>query len=252
MLSLVPMRAETSDKAELVTQLLFGECYEVVAQEGNWLQLQLASDGYRGWVDVKQHTPVSAEYFKEWRRAPHPRVTDLVQVVQKGDARIPVGAGSYLPFFDGESLRISGEQFTYAGNASSTEVLPTQEQLTEAARGFLKAPYLWGGKSVFGIDCSGLMQQVYGICGYQLPRDASQQVAYGEEVHFVEQALPGDMAFFSNGEGRIVHVGMLLADQKIIHAHGEVRIDRLDHNGIYNNSQKKYSHQLRIIKRILH
>lgn len=252
MLSLVPMRAETSDKAELVTQLLFGECYEVVAQEGNWLQLQLASDGYRGWVDFKQHTPVSSDYFKEWRRAPHPRVTEMVQVVRNGDVQIPVSAGSFLPFFDGESLRINGEQFTYAGDASSTEVLPTQQQLADVAHSFLKAPYQWGGKSVFGIDCSGFMQQVYGICGYQLPRDASQQVAYGEEVHFVEQALPGDMAFFSNAEGRIVHVGMLLADQKIIHAHGEVRIDSLDHNGIYNNRLKKYSHQLRIIKRILH
>ena len=252
MLSLVPMRAETSDKAELVTQLLFGECYEVVAQEGNWLQLQLASDGYRGWIDFKQHTPVTAEYYKEWRRAPHPRVTEMVQVVQKDGVRIPVSAGSYLPFFDGETVRINGEQLSYTGGASSTEVLPTQEQLADVACSFLKAPYLWGGKSVFGMDCSGFMQQVYGICGFQLPRDASQQVAYGEEVHFVEQAYPGDMAFFSNDEGRIVHVGMLLEGQRIIHAHGEVRIDKLDHIGIYNVGLKKYSHQLRIIKRILH
>lgn len=252
MLSLVPMRAETSDKAELVTQLLFGECYEVVAQEGNWLQLQLASDGYRGWIDVKQHTPVSAEYYKEWRRATHQRVTDFLQVVRKEEVRIPVSVGSYLPFYDGECIRINGEQFLYTGGASSTDVLPTQEQLTEIARAFLKAPYLWGGKSVFGIDCSGYTQQVYGMCGFQLPRDASQQVAYGEEVHFVEQAHPGDLAFFSNAEGHIVHVGMLLEGQLIIHAHGEVRVDRLDHVGIYNSSLKKYSHQLRIIKRILH
>jgi len=252
MLSLVPMRAETSDRAELVTQLLFGECYEVVAKEGNWLQLHLASDGYSGWIDFKQHTPVTAAYYKTWRRASHQRVTELVQVVRKHDVQIPVGIGSYLPFYDGESIRINEEHYVYSGSASSTDVLPTQEQLATVAVNFLKAPYLWGGKSIFGIDCSGFMQQVYGICGYQLPRDASQQVAYGEEVHFVTQSQPGDLAFFSNAEGRIVHVGMVLAEQKIIHAHGEVRIDSLDHNGIYNADLKRYSHQLRIIRRILH
>lgn len=252
MLSLVPMRAETSDKSEMVTQLLFGECYEVVAQEGNWLQLQLASDGYRGWIDFKQHTPVSAEYYKEWRREPHPRVKELLQVVRKDDFQFPVSIGSYLPFFDGESIRIGEESFSYTGDASSIEVLPTQEQLINTAKIFLKAPYAWGGKSVLGIDCSGFMQQVYGICGFQLPRDASQQVAYGEEVHFVEQAHAGDLAFFSNADGRILHVGMMLEDQKIIHAHGEVRIDQLDHIGIYHSGLKKYSHQLRIVKRILH
>nr|WP_245402678.1 C40 family peptidase [Pontibacter sp. E15-1] len=246
------MRAETSDKAELVTQVLFGECYEVVATEGNWLQLQLASDGYRGWIDQKQHTPVTAEYYKEWRRASHQRVTDLFQVIRKGTVQIPVSIGSYLPFYNGKQIDINGEKYSYDGEASSTDVLPTKEQLAAFATRFLKAPYLWGGKSIFGIDCSGFMQQLYGICGYQLHRDAYQQVAYGEEVHFVEQAKPGDLAYFSNEEGRIVHVGMVLDDQQIIHAHGEVRIDRLDHVGIYNDTQKRYSHQLRIIKRILH
>ncbi|MHA6247697.1 C40 family peptidase [Pontibacter sp. CAU 1760] len=252
MLSFAPMRAETADKAELVTQLLFGECYEVVNQEGNWLQLELATDHYRGWIDVKQHTPVSAEYFKNWRRQSHQRVTDLLQVIQNGYTQIPVGIGSYLPFFDGKHILVDGQKLAYTGSASSTDVLPTQAQLMAVARQFMKAPYLWGGKSIFGIDCSGLMQQVFGICGFQLPRDASQQVACGEEVHFVEQALPGDMAFFSNPEGRIVHVGMVLEDQKIIHAHGEVRVDTLDHVGIHNAALHRYTHQLRLIKRILH
>ncbi len=252
MLSLVPMRADRSDKAELVTQVLFGECYEVIATEGNWLQLQLATDGYKGWVDAKQHTPVSTEYYKDWRRASHQRVTDLLHFVQKGEVRIPVSIGGYLPFFDGSAININGEQYTFDGSASNTEVIPTQEQLTAFAMNFLKAPYLWGGKSIFGIDCSGFMQQIFGICGYQLHRDAYQQVAYGEEVHFVEQAQAGDLAYFSNAEGRIVHVGMVLEGQRIIHAHGEVRIDKLDHSGIYNVTLKRYSHELRIIKRILH
>jgi hypothetical protein len=250
MLSLVPLRAETSDKAELVTQLLFGECYEVVGREGNWLHVQLATDGYRGWFDHKLHTPVSAAYYQEWCAASHPRSMDLVQLVSDAETRIPVGIGSYLPFFDGMNVRVEDKKYMYNGRASNTAVPATTVQLLKVANNFLKAPYLWGGKSIFGIDCSGFVQQVFGICGYQLPRDASQQVVHGEEVHFVTQTKPGDLAFFSNAEGRIIHVGLLLEDQKIMHAHGEVRIDTLDHNGIYNNARKRYSHQLRLIKRI--
>jgi hypothetical protein len=250
MLSLVPMRAETSDRAELVTQVLFGECYEIVGKESNWLQLQLATDDYGGWIDFKQHTPITDAYYEAWQSQPHPRALDYIAIVDKSSVPIPVGIGSYLPFFDGTCIRVNEEQYAYSGKASSADVLPTQSNVVEVAAKFLKFPYLWGGKSVFGIDCSGLMQQVYGICGYQLPRDASQQVAHGEEVHFVTQTQPGDLAFFSNAEGRIVHVGLLLEGQQIMHAHGEVRIDTLDHTGIYNTDLKRYTHQLRIIKRI--
>lgn len=251
MLSLVPMRAETSDRAELVTQLIFGECYEVVNTEGNWLQIQLASDGYKGWIDYKQHTAVAPEYFSEWKRTSHARALDLLQVVNVNETQIPIGIGSYLPFFDGSSIRVNQVQYGYSGRTSDTDVRPSQAQLVAVAANFLKFPYLWGGKSVFGIDCSGFTQQVFGMCGYQLPRDAFQQVALGQEVHFVEQTQPGDLAYFSNAEGRITHVGIVLEGQKIIHAHGEVRIDSLDHTGIYNKGLKRYTHQLRIIKRII-
>ncbi|GAB3813383.1 C40 family peptidase [Pontibacter rugosus] len=250
MLSVVPMRAETSDKAEIVTQLLFGECYEVVAKEGNWLCLQLTTDGYRGWIDYKQHTPVSETYYQEWLQAKHPRVLDILGFVQQQEVQIPVGIGSYLPFFDGQNVRINDSFLAYSGRSSAISDAVTTAHLTALATCFLKFPYLWGGKSVFGIDCSGFTQQVFGICGYQLPRDAYQQVLHGEEVHFVTQAQPGDLAFFSNAEGRIVHVGIVMEEQKIIHAHGEVRIDKLDHNGIFNNDLMRYTHNLRIIKRI--
>ena len=250
MLSLVPLRAETSDKAELVTQLLFGECYELVDRQDNWLCVQLATDGYRGWIDHKQHTPVSAAYYQEWQAATHPRVSDLVQIVRNAEIHIPIGIGSYLPFFDGAAIRIGDERFRFDGRASETSGRATATQLAEVAKSFLKAPYLWGGKSIFGIDCSGFVQQVYGICGYQLPRDACQQVDHGHEVHFVTQTQPGDLAYFANSEGRITHVGLMLEEQRIMHAHGEVRIDTLDHNGIYNSNFKRYTHQLRIIRRI--
>ena len=123
--------------------------------------------------------------------------------------------------------------------------------LRKTALMYLKAPYVWGGKSVFGLDCSGLTQQLFGLVGVQLPRDAHQQIGHGQPVHFVAQARAGDLAFFDNAEGRIVHVGLVLEEGRLLHAHGEVRIDSLDHNGIYNRDQQRYTHKLRLIKRLL-
>nr|WP_255749424.1 C40 family peptidase [Pontibacter liquoris] len=244
------MRAETSDRAEIVTQMLFGECYQVVSRQDNWVCIELASDGYRGWIDWKQHNPVSEAYYQAWKAAAHPRVADLMQFVHKGEVRIPVALGAYLPFFDGTQGRVGEEVFSYQGLAFNPASGIVAEKVVEVAHNFLKAPYLWGGKSVFGIDCSGLVQQVYGLFGYQLPRDAWQQVEHGQEVHFVTQTQPGDLAYFANTEGRITHVGLMLEGQQIMHAHGEVRIDTLDHQGIYNNDFQRYTHNLRLIKRI--
>lgn len=249
-LSNVPVRAEASDKAELVTQLFFGECYEVLSVQGNWQQICIATDQYIGWMDLKQHKPVTAPYFEEWRAVQHPRCADVVQTVSNAQTRIPVMMGSTLPFYDGLNLRIGTETYMYNGRASNPAAPFRLNFLLKIAHEYLKAPYVWGGKSIFGLDCSGFVQQVFGICGYQLPRDAYQQVAHGEEVHFATLAQPGDVAFFDNDEGRIVHVGIVLENQRIIHAHGEVRIDPLDHHGIYNTDRRRYSHKLRIIKRL--
>ena len=126
-----------------------------------------------------------------------------------------------------------------------------RESIVEDALGFLNAPYLWGGRSFFGIDCSGFTQIIYKINGIKLPRDAYQQVECGEALDFVEEAKGGDLAFFENENGDIIHVGIMLDDQKIIHAHGKVRIDELDSIGVFNKEQNKHTHKLRIIKRIV-
>jgi gamma-D-glutamyl-L-lysine dipeptidyl-peptidase len=249
-LSHVPVRAEPSDKSELVTELFFGECYTLLVSVGNWLQVRNAADDYEGWIDFKQHYPVSAIYFQDWKSRSHPKAIDIVQTVSNSHTRIPVLIGSTLPFFDGLNIRLGEELFVYNGRASNTGMTFKASFLAKIAQLYLKAPYVWGGRSVFGLDCSGFTQQVYGICGYQLPRDAWQQVSHGEEVHFAAQARAGDLAFFDNAEGRIIHVGLVLDNSQIIHAHGEVRIDPLDHHGIFNTTRKRYSHNLRIIKRI--
>ena len=116
---------------------------------------------------------------------------------------------------------------------------------------YLNAPYLWGGKSPFGIDCSGFTQMVYKLCGYKLLRDAYQQSNQGDALSFIEESEPGDLAFFDNEEGKIIHVGIIMENNYIIHASGKVRIDRLDHLGIYNAEQNKHTHRLRVIKKIV-
>jgi hypothetical protein len=235
----------------MVTQLVFGECYEVLQTQEKWQLVKITADGYEGWMDAKQHFPVTEEYFSEWKAVPHARSMDIVQTVSGGSVVTPIGLGSVLPFFDGMSIKMGEERLLYNGRASNPTLPYRENFLQKIALQFLRAPYVWGGKSIFGIDCSGFVQQVYGLCGYQLQRDAYQQVVHGQEVHFVSQTLPGDVAFFDNEEGRIIHVGIVLEDQKIIHASGEVRIDQLDHYGIYHRERKRYSHKLRIIKRIL-
>ncbi|UPL48062.1 C40 family peptidase [Hymenobacter sublimis] len=258
-LSAVPVRAEPSDKAEIVTQLIFGECYTILRAQEQWRQIRLAADQYVGWIDGKQHLPVTAEYLQAWQAQDHPRTLDVVQMVSDEATRVPVTLGARLPFFDGMTLRLGERQLFYNGAATNPQnghgphgpVDQRLRLLQKMALTFLKAPYLWGGKTLFGIDCSGLMQQLYGLVGVQLPRDAHQQINLGQPVHFVAQTRPGDLAFFDNAEGRIIHVGLLLEDQQILHASGEVRIDPLDHNGIFRRDQQKYSHKLRLIKRIL-
>lgn len=249
-LSHVPVRREPSDKSELVTELFFGECYQLLATQGNWLHVINAADQYDGWIDFKQHTAVTPTYYGEWKTQVHPRSLDIVQTVSNSEGRIPILMGSTLPFFDGLNIRLGNDKMVYNGRATNPNLPFKSTFLHKIALTYLKAPYVWGGRSIFGIDCSGFTQQVYGMCGYQLPRDAWQQVSHGEEVHFAGLTQPGDLAFFDNAEGRIVHVGIMLEENQIIHAHGEVRIDTLDHQGIFNVGRKRYSHQLRIIKRL--
>lgn len=255
-LSAVPVRAEPTDRAELVTELLFGECYTVLLTQGNWLRIEVAADKYLGWIDSKQHRPVSDGYFKAWCAQDHPRVLDVVQVVSSATTRQPITLGCRLPFFDGMTLKLGdGNSLFYNGTATSLAHAGQPERqlalLRKMGQQFKQAPYVWGGKNLFGIDCSGLMQTLFGLIGIQLPRDAKQQIALGEPVDFVTQARPGDLAFFDNAEGAIVHVGLVQEDSLILHASGEVRLDSLDHHGIFNRDRQKYSHKLRLIKRLL-
>lgn len=242
-LSVVPLRAEAADTSEMVSQVLYGEQFKVLESRKKWSRIRLNFDGYEGWIDNKQFQFIREEDYKELKRKPHTYASDLVDFITTSEAHLlsvclgsTVSASTFLSHsFEGKFI---------------SETFPKQH-LIHTALLYLNTPYLWGGKTPFGIDCSGFTQMVYKLNGYTLLRDASQQATQGEALSFIEESEPGDLAFFDNAEGSITHVGIIMADHYIIHAHGKVRIDRLDHSGIFNIDSSTHTHKLRVIKRIV-
>jgi hypothetical protein len=242
-LSIVPLRFEASDKSELVSQVLYGEWFKVIEKRKHWSKIRLAFDTYEGWIDNKQYLSIEAEDYNQLN-AQKPRLsTDLVEFVQDEKEQLyPIQLGASL---NGLSLL----KHSFDGNL--TEGANLKSNIIQTAFLYLNSPYLWGGKTPFGIDCSGFTQMVYKLNGYKLLRDASQQATQGDALSFIEESEPGDLAFFDNAEGNIIHVGIIMKDNYIIHAHGKVRIDRLDHSGIYNVDRNVHTHKLRVIKKIV-
>lgn len=247
-LAIIPLRAEASDRSEIVSQVLFGEHFEVLETVRQWTRVRLYYDQYEGWIDTKQFQSVSGEQYEQLSNEAIVLSSDLIEyVTAPNNLLMPVPLGASLSFlshpdinvdnFDFEGLRISG--------------IKPKANLINTAFMYLNAPYLWGGKTPFGIDCSGFTQMVYKLNGYHLLRDASQQATQGDALSFIEESEPGDLAFFDNEEGRIIHVGIIMDDNYIIHGSGKIRIDRLDHLGIYNAEQNRHTHKLRVIKKII-
>lgn len=247
-LAIVPVRLEPSDKSEMVTQLLFGDYFSIVEQLEKWTKIEIAFDGYSGWIDNKQFQEISEEQFDFLNNTPSILSVDLIEFISNPENNlIAIPIGSSLSFLDNENINLKN----YFFEGVKTCGIKPKENLLKTAFMYLNAPYLWGGKSPFGIDCSGFTQMVYKLNGYKLLRDASQQASQGEALSFIEESQPGDLAFFDNENGAITHVGILMEDNYIIHASGKVRIDRLDHLGIYNAETNRHTHKLRVIKRII-
>lgn len=250
-LSFIPVRSIPADTAEMVTQLLLGDLFEVLQTRGTWELIRTSADNYEGWIDMKQYLPLSADEYKSYQQQPQVVCAELL-VISKADNgdELIVPFGSNLPHYSGDSFQLGNKTFAFNGKTQLiTENLPLSE-ITKTARKLMNVPYLWGGRSPLGVDCSGFVQLVFRFHGINLPRDAQQQAITGETIDFLNEALPGDLAFFDNEEGRIIHVGILLAQDLIIHASGQVRTDFIDHHGIYNSTSGRYSHKLRLIKRL--
>ncbi|NMH86046.1 C40 family peptidase [Flavivirga algicola] len=242
-LSIVPLRNEPTDTSELVSQVIYGDFFKILEQRKNWSKIRLAFDSYEGWVDNKQYLEITEDIYKSLNKETPKLSTDLVEFIEDNNNQLhPILLGSTLN-------GLSYLEHKHEGNYISGE--EAKNNIIQTAFLYLNTPYLWGGKTPFGIDCSGLTQMVYKLNGYKLLRDASQQATQGEALSFIEESEPGDLAFFDNNEGIITHVGIIMKDNYIIHAHGKVRIDRLDHSGIYNVDKKIHTHKLRVIKKVI-
>jgi hypothetical protein len=237
----------------MVTQLLFGEHFTVLEETEEWTRIKQHSDGYESWINNKQYLSVKEKTFSELSGTSSVLSKELIGVItdKQGGASFPIVMGSVLPAYAKGNVQMEQHHYEFDGSVTSSSEKKNEKHLVETAYQFLNAPYLWGGRTVMGIDCSGFTQLVYKMNGYQLPRDAWQQAEIGNPHSFVEEAGPGDLAFFDNEEGKITHVGIVLPDQQIIHASGKVRIDKFDHYGIFHSDRKKYSHMLRVIKRVI-
>ena len=231
-LSAMPIRKEGSHTSEMVSQLLFNELYEVLDEKPGWYLIKTIEDQYEGWIQGIQHHEIGEQEFMAHKGKTRYIVDQ--STLEHQERLLSIGTALYVPV---PGSMTPPEHFVPA-------------LMIEFAQKFLGAPYLWGGRSIFGIDCSGFVQLCARAAGKMLPRDASQQVQEGELVYFLPEIQPGDLAFFGNEEGKIVHVGMMLDNERIIHASGQVRIDFLDQTGIFNKEINEHTHRLQVVKRM--
>ena len=243
----IPLRSGPSHKTEMLSQILFGEKYTIADKIGNWLKIETVFDKYLGWIDLNhlQQSPV------ESRSCGH--VLNRSLLCYKNDkTKMVLEAGSevFNPDFEDKVFFAGSNQYT-TSHEFSNNFISTNDSIVDTAMKFINSPYIWGGRVPSGLDCSGFTQLAYKIQGTAIPRDSWQQAEAGKNIDFIDQAEPGDLVFFDNDRGKIAHVGMILSRGLVIHSSGRVRIDTIDHQGIFKAEIGGYSHRLRMIRRIL-
>lgn len=243
----VPLRSGPSHKSEMLSQILFGEKYIITDKTGNWIKVETLFDKYQGWIDSDhlQHSPEEEPSSGQ--------VLNRSLLCFKEDNTpliLEAGCEIYNPDFEQKKFK-AGKNIYTTDKDFDKSYISTDESITDTAKRFINAPYIWGGRVPSGIDCSGFCQLVYKIHGIPVPRDSYQQADTGVIIDFIDNSKPGDLVFFDNDRGKITHTGMIFSEGLIIHASGRVRIDPIDHQGIYKKEIKSYSHKLRTIKRII-
>ena len=257
-LSQISMREQPSHQSQLVSQLLFGDAYQVEVFAGDWLKIRTLDCGYEGYIEKKQWNEMHEDDASEYTSLSKYMVTDYLIFIKEFETNVtfPVFIGSSFPYPKDNMLILGNSIFvvelpevrTFPNYPNLSE---QQTALIQFALGYLRAPYLWGGRTPAGIDCSALVQLAFKSIHIPLHRDASQQVNYGIQIDFATEWQVGDIAFFDNKEGEITHTGIILGKDKILHASGFVKIDMLDSTGIYNKQIEQYTHNLRTVKRII-
>jgi gamma-D-glutamyl-L-lysine dipeptidyl-peptidase len=243
----VPLRAAPSHKSEMLSQVLFGEKYTVSDKAGSWIKVETLFDKYSGWLDTEhiQHTVgINDKMGSVLNRSLLCHKKDKTKMVLEAGCEIFNPDFEKKTFYVGENEYNTIDEFG-PGYVSSADSIP------DTAMKFINSPYIWGGRIPSGIDCSGLTQLVYKIHGIALPRDSFLQAEEGTYIDFIDSAEAGDLVFFDNDRGKISHAGIIISRGLVIHASGRVRIDPIDHQGIYKHETGSYSHHLRMIKRII-
>ena len=248
-LSIIPVYISPSHRSEMVTQLLFGEQYTILEEIKDWIKIINKYDNYEGWIPQNQFTGSDKSYDE----AVHCFSKEIFSfAVTDDDEKIIIPAAGILPLNAEGVIQIAGKTFRFdAGYFNPEKQKYNKEDIVKNAEEFLGCPYLWGGKTFMGIDCSGLVQNAFRMSGIFLPRDSGEQALMGETVSHVKESGQGDIAFFDNEDGLITHTGIIIENQQIIHSSGCVKIDFLDQQGIFNKPTQKYTHKLRAIKKIL-
>lgn len=251
-LSVVPIRNSSNDRSEQLSQLLFGDTVEVLEEKGKqWSKIRCSWDNLVGWVHTNQLQAITPDEFDLFQEN-FAYNLELLYPLMNDQYSIPIPFGARLPNFDGMRFQLADKTFNFSGQAVfPSDIKSNAEMVLKMARRLLYAPFQAGGRSPLGIDADGFVQIAFQIVGIDLYREASMQLEQGEAIDFVEQAKAGDLAFFENSKGKINHVGILLGKDQIIHVSGRVKVDAIDHYGIYDLETKKYSHKLRVIRRVL-
>ncbi len=243
----VPLRSAPSHRSEMLSQVLFGEKYTTIDKSGTWIKIETEFDRYAGWIDLDhlQHTiDENNSSGKVLNRSLVCHKNDKTKLV------IEAGCEIYEPDFENKKFTIGKTIYT-TGSEFNESYLSTSGSLTDTALKFLNSPYIWGGRIPSGMDCSGFTQLIYKIHGIPIKRDSMMQSEQGIPIDFINEAISGDLVFFDNERGRITHVGMILSQGLVIHESGRVRIDSIDHQGIFKREINSYSHKLRTIRRIV-
>jgi len=245
-LSICPIRSRPSGSSEMISQLLFGEEVELLqSKKDNWLEIRCLNDGTVGWIDAKQMVKIEVEIEER------SMVLELVESVFADAQSTLCTLGAELPDFDGMTCRINDSKYRFSGQAiPRTPLAPSADNIEKIAKRLLNTPELSGGRSPFGLDASGYAQLVFKCNGIDLPRSADEQVKLGETVDFIASARVGDLAFFTMETEQVTHVGIILGNNLVIHCSGYVRIDNIEHYGIYNSEINQYTYRLKIIKRL--
>jgi hypothetical protein len=243
LVSISPVRLEPKDSSEMVSQLLFGEPVTIEKSFGQWAKIKTILDSYTGYCDHKHLKELPTQEFNNWKEG-HGFLQNETLLIHTPWGPQKILRGSFIPQQSKDIFQLGNERFIFSEEPKKFH----WDNIVQAATAYLNTPYLWGGKTPFGIDCSGLTQTVLRFFGKNIPRDASQQIDCGQQVDFGEHRA-GDLAFFHNAEGKIIHVGFCMGVDQIIHASGRVRIDVLDRNGIINYESNQQSHFLHSIRR---